>query len=744
MTLFTPIIALVLWVFLLLWLSANTILAWVAVLVGLGVVLALRAPSKMRLVAAAILAILAVTVTFRANALSHNNSPDGLVRQAWQVEHYNLYVEQRLSSSAVVAAVIEPADIKDARVLVTLKTDVELDSGCHLAGIFRAVPHVEGALSWMLKAQASPEISCDRLSDVATLRSSFSQALSGVTPDATALVAGLAIGDDSKLSLVSKRAMQTVSLTHLTAVSGANCVIVIGLVAMLLRRLPISRALRISLCAFALFGYVATVGMQPSVLRAATMTLVLMLCTFFGRPIRPMHSLSFAVIILLIADPFMATQIGFALSVAATFGLLTLTPMIFAKLRKRMPNWLAASFSVAAAAQVWCLPLLLELQGGIPTYSLIANALAEPMVALITVLGILALLIAPVWPAVASMLSWLASIPAAAILEIAGNLSRWNLATFWWPTGTQGALLLAGLALSVTCFALKKKAVGAIAAAVCVSWLTANVAFAAGAYSQWPVANWSIVNCNVGQGDALVLRSRNKVAVIDVGRADKPIDDCLARLGIREIELLVLTHFDLDHVGGITGALTNRSVDRALISDYDDGRSQATLFTDEIQSAAPVTRAHAGLRGVLGDIEWTVLQPDANGFGAEDSNDGSIAMRWDSPDFTLFTMADLGERGQMRLVQKYPSSAVVNHDRPVVLKVSHHGSADQYHELIESWNPDVALISVGRENPYGHPTKRTLGTLRRSGVRVFRTDLNGALSLAFDTSTQNVRVGLGG
>jgi competence protein ComEC len=226
------------------------------------------------------------------------------------------------------------------------------------------------------------------------------------------------------------------------------------------------------------------------------------------------------------------------------------------------------------------------------------------------------------------------------------------------------------------------------------------------------------------------LRSGHHLALIDVGRDPKPIKDCLDRLGVKRLDLLVLTHFDADHVGGLSGALEGRQVELGMTTDFQDERPQALAIESELRAGSRrVVRAFAGMEGQLGDVRWMVMQPEIHGEGSEDPNDGSITMRWDAPTYTLFTMADLGEKGQMRLVQLHPGWIGVDHSRPVILKVSHHGSADQYPELIEALHPDLAIISVGAGNPYGHPTTRTLAILQRIGAKVSRTDKDGAISV---------------
>lgn len=746
MILLTPIVVFSVWLFSAFWLSAQPELSICSLLLAVLAVVLLKVQSRFKIASSAAIVAIAALVAFRAELLIDANNPISFAPSAWNSSEYSVTIDSEIRPGSYRATVLSPVSARGAAVLLQVgQGENHINPGCRLHGEFRLVPQKYRELSWALKQQGSLEkLDCGQRTLVSRWKSAFEKSLRSTSRDAGALVAGLAIGDDSKLSIVTKQKMQSLSLTHLTAVSGANCAIVIGIVIILLRRFQLSKLIRVSTSLLALLIYVNVVGPEPSVLRAATMTAVLILCALSGRPIRPFHSLSLAALILLLNDPFFAIDLGFALSVAATFGLLTVTPMIYRKLRTYIPAWLAGALSVSAAAQLWCLPLLLTLQGGLPTYSLVANALAEPLVAPITVLGLAAFAFSPLSNAVAGFLSWIASLAAEGILFISENLTRLPALTFWWPSGIEGVVLLCVFAAAVSLYAVARKSLAGILMVTCIAWLGGSSAVATASYAKWPVADWQIVNCDVGQGDALVIRSGSEIAVVDVGREDKPIDECLDRLGVHTITLLVLTHFDLDHVGGLTGAIEGRTVGQTLLTEFDDERPQVEWFIKEVEQASPVSYVHAGMQGSLGSVGWTVLQPESGGAGSEDSNDGSIAMRWDAPNFTLFTMADLGAKGQMRLVENHASWIQANREVPLILKVSHHGSADQYPELIESWKADVALISVGASNPYGHPTKSLLKTLEYAGSKILRTDHDGAISLAFDVGSSSVRVGAGG
>jgi len=571
------------------------------------------------------------------------------------------------------------------------------------------------------------------------VRESFSKSLMAVNGDSGALVMGLAIGDDSALSPELSEQMKVVGLTHLTAVSGANCAIVVGLVYILLKRTSLPRSMRTLAALVALAGYVLLVGPQPSVLRAAFMASVVLVALAAGRRNAPLSALGFAVICLIIADPWLSAKYGFALSVAATAGILVLAPTLVIRFNKRLPSWLSLGLAVAFAAQIACWPLLLQLQGGISTYSLFANLAAEPLVAPVTILGLGACLISPILPGLASAITWLASCLTWVIVQIAQYFSSLPAAVLRWPEGAIGTGLALLLLLAVVVWLrFEAQRFRAVAAAFCLL----AVAAISGSSSAdlirsntWMASNWDIVACDVGQGDATVLRSKGQIALIDVGGDSKLIDKCLQQLGVEAIDLLMLSHFHKDHVGGLMGAIANRKVGKAVVSDYfDDGLEAKAALEILEEYEIEVTEIFRGVEGSLGDLNWRALSPRMGAAEAEDANDGSLTALFTGNRFRLLALGDLGERGQMRVGPELGRSAAAT--LPLIVKVAHHGSADKYPELHEALSPNLALISAGKNNSYGHPTKRTLDLLKRVGATVLRTDQMGSISLAVKESEQ--------
>lgn len=596
--------------------------------------------------------------------------------------------------------------------------------------------------SFLLKPSSEIEVVSDPTTTqgfLNDLRANYVASIAGVTPDAKTLVAGLAIGEIAELSEELEEKMRIVSLTHLVAVSGSNCAIVVGMVYLVAVGLRFGRTGRTVISLTALLLYVLLIGPDPSVLRAGVMAASVTLMIALGRRTWALNALALATLVLLIADPWLAVEFGFGLSVLATAGILLLAPAIAERLGNRMPMLLALGLSVTISAQLFCLPLLMQLQPGLATYSVIANLLAGPMVAPVTVLGMIALLVTPIAPWLAGLISFLASLGTWVIEMVAIIFADLPVAYFPWATGFPATVLSTLLILAVGAWLragpvqLRQLGVGAV---VVIAVTTISVPAASEILPKsWPLKQWQVVACDVGQGDALVIQSRGRTALIDVGADEDLIDKCLSALLIRRIDLLVLTHFDFDHVGGLAGAIKGREVATAIISGFPDDRPATAISLERLDEAGvSVVIANPSISGVLGDYSWKILGPSKEATEAKDSNDASVVMVFLGPELDLLLLGDLGESGQQRIATA-AKKILVSSTKPLILKVSHHGSNDQSAELHESLRPELSLVSVGSTNGYGHPGKQLLDLLARSGSEVLRTDLSGSIAVSVEADS---------
>lgn len=263
-------------------------------------------------------------------------------------------------------------------------------------------------------------------------------------PQGRGLVPGVAIGDDRRLPEHLAQAMRSTSLTHLTAVSGAHMAVVLGTTLMATARLP--RWLRVGIGFGVLSLMVVVVLPTPSVVRAGGMGVITLYALLRRKPRLALSALFATVIGLLFYDPWLATSIGFGLSVFATAGILTSARLISEIIGK---GAVAKGIGVAAAAQLWCAPLLLSFDPSLPTYAVPANLIALPALAPATILSLLSAVTFPLLPSVAIGLAKVANFFTAWIATCAVIFANLPGARLPWLEGVIGVVDLIGWILLV-------------------------------------------------------------------------------------------------------------------------------------------------------------------------------------------------------------------------------------------------------------------------------------------------------
>ncbi len=563
----------------------------------------------------------------------------------------------------------------------------------------------------------------------ATVRAGLRRACSPLPPEPGGLLPGLVDGDTTRLDPAVADDFRATGMTHLLAVSGANVAIVLSAVLLLARWSRAGPGPAAVVCAVALVGFVILVRPSPSVLRAAAMGGLGLLALVLGRPRAAVPALAATVIVLITVDPALAADAGFALSVFATGGLLLLAPGWRDALRRRgVPAGLAEALAVPAAAQVACAPVIAAISATVSLVAVPANLLAEPVVAPATLLGVASAVLSPVWADGAAYLAWLGSWPARWLVAVAHAGARTPDGVLAWPGGTGGAVLLA-VVLLIGLWLARRPWIR-VAAAVCALAAALGAVPVRLVAPGWPPGAALAVVCDVGQGDAIVLPvGPGRAVVVDAGPDPTPVDRCLHELDVRDVPLLVLSHFHADHVGGVAGVFRGRRVGEVLTSPFPqpaEGRAHVLAAAGAV--GTPVRVPVPGWTWSAGAVRLTLLGPvDTITGSASDPNNNSLVLRADVAGERVLLPGDAMVEEQRQLLATYGADLRVD-----VLKVAHHGSAFQDPAFLEAVRPAVALVPVGVGNPYGHPNLAVLDRLRGQGATVLRTDVDGDVAAVID------------
>lgn len=563
------------------------------------------------------------------------------------------------------------------------------------------------------------------------LRSGLRDAAVAVLPEQEAgLLPGLAVGDTSGLDAELEADFRASGLTHLVAVSGANLAVLSGAVLALLRLLRADPRLAAALSAASIVGFVVLARPSPSVLRAAAMGAVVLLALAMGRGRSAVPALAAVVVVLLLVDPALALDAGFALSVVATAALVLLAPGWAAALRRRrVPGWVAEAVAVPAAAFVVTAPLIAGLSGSVSPIAVLANLLAVPAVAPATVLGVLAALTSPLGAALAQACAWLAGPAVGWLVMVADRAAGVSGAALPWPDGVLGAVLLLAV-IGVLWWLGRSPRRRALMLAVSLGLALVLVPTRL-VPPGWPPAAWSVVACDVGQGDALVLATGRPgwVVLVDAGPDAGLVDSCLRRLDVQGIALAIVSHLHADHIGGLAGALRGRPVGGVAVGPL---REPAWALREVARlagtSGAPLVALVAGRR-----LEWPGLVVDvigpphpATSVDPDDGtavNDSSLVLRATTAAGTVLLPGDAELAAQSDLL----AARVDLHAD--VLKMPHHGSRYTSAAFLNAVAPRAVLVSVGAGNRYGHPNAALLAGLAGTGAAIRRTDVAGDVAV---------------
>ncbi|MEO6496755.1 MAG: ComEC/Rec2 family competence protein [Solirubrobacteraceae bacterium] len=632
------------------------------------------------------------------------------------------------------------------RVLVAAKGTIRARVGeeVRVRGGWRALPEFERS---MRRAGAHALLVADSVTPTGRRRGGALGAVDGVrrraeraltqglSPPLAALARGMVLGQDDGLSEKMTEDFRGSGLAHLVAASGANVALLAAFVLALGAATGIPRTPRLVAAVVLVAAYVPLAGGGPSIQRAGIMGAATLVAVLASQPASRWYALLLAAGATLGLNPRAAEDAGWQLSFAAVLAILALVAPLRAALERRLPRVAAEALAVCLVASAATAPLIALHFGRLSWVTIPANMLAVPAVAPVMWLGTAAAALGQLTPVLAVPATALAAWPLAFVAWVAEAAAGLPGADAEADIGAPLAAVWAAVLVAVavprararlakltrpgrTALARRRLLAPAFAAAL------ASAAVLAGPSSPAaPPPGLSVSALDVGQGDATLIRHGPHAVLVDAGPPDGPILERLDELGVRRLDVLVVTHAQADHDGGAAAVLSELGVGMVLdgrdgISTPDGDRFAAVAAAGHVR----MVPAAAGQRIRAGPIRLDILGPrpePARDHAGEDPNQRAVVAEVRDGAFSMLMPAD-AESDVLRALPLGPVD---------VLKVSHHGSADPgLPEVLDRLRPKVALIEVGEHNTYGHPAPDTLLALE-SVPRLYRTDRDGTVTI---------------
>lgn len=648
----------------------------------------------------------------------------------------------------------------------------QFDYAAYLAkrGIHR-VYTVQGAAGATIRTGDAPSV--EKLLGLAErYRQNIADRIALLFPDVqTGFMQGMLIGWTADMDGELYQSFSRLGLTHIIAISGLHVGIVVGGWIGLLRLVRVTRETAVTTALGLIPLYMVLTGGAPSVIRAGIMAMLGLWLWRRGRLKDAMQLVAATAVGMTLWHPLWMHNVGFQLSFLVTAGLIAGVPIIRRMLPSAWPNWLTGSVAIALCAQIVSFPLTIFYFNHYSLLSGLANLVLVPVFSTVVLPGGYIALLVSLFSVTAAR--WLAAIPGLlndwSFRLIAQGADMAHVHTIW-PSPPLGALLvyyllIMGIVRGVTAWrgedrrlfplqARRGKRLALLSLGGLLIWLGGVYQLAA-----WD-SRGTIAMLDVGQGDAILIRTpTNRTVLVDGGgtvRFHRPDEawrlgrepyeigkdllvPLLLKRGVRQIDWMIVSHGDADHVGGLA-AVAARVPTKAILFNgtLPRGTAAAPLFSTALAQGVPLYPAGAGQTLTVDKhTRLDFLFPATGGpvHVTADQNGLSVVfvLTMHGRRF-LFTgdMDAAAEREVIRLLRlQADNPADGGQSGPVdVLKVAHHGSKSSTSELwLNRWKPGLAIISAGEGNIYRHPSGEVLERLARHRIPVLRTDRHGEIQL---------------
>lgn len=564
--------------------------------------------------------------------------------------------------------------------------------------------------------------------------------LSVFPDDVSGFFTALLLGDKQFLPDGLYSAFQRAGIAHIVAVSGLHIGFLVALCAVFLHKNSrIAILFQIAL----LFFFAALTGNSPSALRAAFMTAMFLIAPLFLREDDRLTTLSLALLILLLRCPYAATSISLQLSFASLLGIILCSERLYANTfrllsfpkgklgRTSRRGWSAfvGSVSVSLGATAMTLPLTALYFRSVSLVAVLSNLLTLWAVSLAFTLGLLATLIGCIFPTIGCAAAELAVLPAKWVIAVAKTISAFPYSAVSLFSEYFVICFLA-ICLLLLLLTLKSDSIrlwipcSALLLIICVTF---------GVHSHFLNSSPMIFTAlDVGQGSSTLFYSAGHAVLVDCGGNKDNAGDIAANyiqaFGLSTLDALVLTHYDSDHINGVSELIERLNVLTVFVPDMQrDSENRAELIALCEKHGCHIELIYyEDANFDFGAASMKIFPP----YGDTASSATGLSVRCSADDYDVLITGDMNSKNEHTLL-KYKDLSNIE-----CLIVGHHGSKHSTSaELLATAQPEIAIISSGY-NTYGHPTAEVLSRLNDAECEIYQTALQGTLVFSVSSSAK--------
>ena len=596
------------------------------------------------------------------------------------------------------------------------------------------------------------------------------------------LLIGLLLGDDDNIDDDIEEAFKISSLSHILAVSGMQVTYIITAMYFIFNNLLGKRKTKIVIIIILIF-YTILTGFSPSIVRASIMGILIMEAGLFYRKNDIWNSIAISLLLMLIYNPFLITNVGLQLSYLGTIGIILLNKTflrIFNKIRfekyilnRKIINIVSKIIeilTVTISASVAVFPIMLYNFNLFGTYFLITNLLASIIIGPITIFGTVIVIISFAFLKIGKLLSIILEISLNTLVFVS-NFSKLPFSKIYITTPKISMIIFyyvliiffnyiykiynnRNLSLTQIRFrnliALYKYKIKEIynnkkSRKKFISILILIV-FCFNIYNFFIIKReLKIYFVDVGQGDStFIVTPKNETILIDGGGSlgtdfdvgESTLLPYILDRGYKKIDLMFVSHFDQDHIGGLFKILEELKVEKVCISKQEEDSENYQKFLNIVKEKnIQVLVVKKGDKIVLdNNLYFDILWPNDKQIEENKLNNNAIVMKLNYNNFSTLFTGDIEKPAEEKILEIYKNSKILESD---ILKVAHHGSkTSTTDEFLNKVKPKIALIGVGKDNMFGHPSNTTIEKLEKMDIKIYRTDLNAEISICVNDKGQ--------